>query len=267
MTLRLPPLPTLPLPAPAREPAREPPEPLRFGEFAITETRSFPPPSRPECWVYVTLNAEIALAAQACEGLRRLLSSTRVRVSVDGQWIWWALRRKYPRRPLAKLSGSDLIYELAAHCAAGQRRLLLLGASEASNAAAVNVLQQRWPGLQVAGLAMPAFEPGTASERASLALSLQAIRAHAADYVVLALGPAKQYRFAWALAGELDGLTSGLLCFGGAIDMVSGSVRRAPKAWQDRGLESIYRVLQQPSRARRWLGTLRILPRLALGRF
>ncbi len=267
MTTRLPHLPGLPAASLGHDAPRQAGEPMRFGHFPITETRSFPPPSQPECWVYVTLNAEIALTLQRCPGLQQLTQSPRARVSVDGQWIWWALRRKYPGRPLAKLSGSELIYDIAAHCAHEQRRLFLLGASAPSNARAVQALRERWPRLAVAGFAMPAFEPGEDSELETRARSLQAIRAFEPDYVVLALGPGKQYRFAWTLAGELDGMVSGLLCFGGAIDMVSGTVRRAPKAWQEHGLESVYRVLQQPSRARRWLGTLRILPRLALGRF
>ncbi len=244
---------------------REAAEPMRFGPFPITETRSFPPPPQAECWVYVTLNAEVALQVQVDAGLQTLLRSPRARVSVDGQWIWWALQRKYGPRTVAKLSGSDLIHTLAAHCAREGRRLFLLGASPTSNAGAVHKLQQQWPQLSVAGYAMPHFAPG--QEHLSRENSLAAVRAFAPDYVVLALGPAKQFGFAWALVPELDGLVSGLLCFGGSVDMVSGAVKRAPLAWQQSGLESIYRVLQQPSRLWRWFGTLRILPRLARGRF
>lgn len=240
---------------------------MRFGPFPITETQSFPPPAQAQCWVYVTLNAEVALTLPQNPALQALLHSARARVSVDGQWIWWALRRKYAGRALAKLSGSDLIHALAAHCAGEGRRLFLLGASASANAQAVQSLRQQWPGLAVDGLAMPHFQTGQASEREAQTQALAALQAHRPDYVVLGLGPAKQHRFAWQLAGELDGLAAGVLCFGGAIDMASGQVARAPRAWQQVGLEGLYRVLQQPSRIWRLFGVLRILPLLALGRF
>lgn len=240
---------------------------MHFGPFPITETASFPPAAQSQCWVYVTLNAEIALMPPDNPPLQALLQSPRARISVDGQWIWWALRRKYGGRPLRKLSGSDLIHQLAALCAGQQRRLFLLGASPRANALAVQRLRQDWPGLEVGGYAMAHYAPGGEQERDALARSLAAVRAFRADYVVLALGPDKQYGFAWNMAREVDGQVCGLLCFGGAVEMASGLVRRAPLHWQQLGLESIYRVLQQPARARRWFGFLRILPRLALGRY
>ncbi|CAD5371285.1 putative UDP-N-acetyl-D-mannosaminuronic acid transferase [Rubrivivax sp. A210] len=240
---------------------------MHFGEFAITETQSFPPPSRAQCWAYVTLNAEISLSLPHSPGLQSLLHSPRVRVSVDGQWLWWALRRKYPTRPLEKLSGSDLIHRIAAHCAQKGQRLLLLGSTPQANARAVQVLRQRWPALEVAGYAPPHYEIGEASEARMKASSLAAIRDFGAHYVVLGLGATKEHRFAWQAAPELDGVTHGLLCFGGAIDLASGVVRRAPIGWQRLGLEGIYRVLQQPARAARFVRVLRVLPALALGSF
>jgi N-acetylglucosaminyldiphosphoundecaprenol N-acetyl-beta-D-mannosaminyltransferase len=244
-------------------------QPLRFGSFVITETAEFPPPRLPECWVYITLNAEIALSLRSNPELRTLTASQRVRISVDGQWILWALRRKYPEHTVRKLSGSDLIYTLAAHCSQQGKRLFLLGASAASNAGAVQALRSRWPGLQVAGYSMRPFAAGQASEAEALADSLRAIRAAGADYVVMGLDPTKLYSFAALLARELDGDTSGVLCFGGAIDMASGRVRRAPRWCQTCGLESIYRVLREPSptRLRRWLKMTLILPLLASGRY
>jgi exopolysaccharide biosynthesis WecB/TagA/CpsF family protein len=239
-------------------------EPMRFGAFTITETLNFPPPRETVCWAYVTLNAEIALSLPEQPALQGLLKTSRARVSVDGQWIWWALRRKYPEHPLLKLSGSDLIHRIAAHCAQRGQRLMLLGSSACANEQALQSLRSRWPGLEIAGYAPPHYRVGEHSEGEMMALSLAAIRAQAPQYVVLGLGAAKEHRFAALAAPELDGLVYGLLCFGGAIDMASGQVRRAPAAWQRLGLEGVYRVLQQPARAGRFLRVLRVLPRLAL---
>lgn len=253
--------------APPRDALPEACAPVRFGDFPITETRAFPPPAGAACWVYLTLNAEIALSLPGNPALRRLIASPRARVSVDGQWVWWALRRKYGERAPSKLSGSDLIHVLAAHAARTGERLLLLGTTPHANAAAVQALRRRAPGLEVAGYAPPHC-PGEASAGATLvADAWQAIEAYRPQHVVLGLGAAKEQRLAEALMPRLDGIVHGLYCFGGAIDFAGGSVRRAPRWMQCSGLEGLYRVLQQPSRFSRALRILRLLPLLATGRY
>jgi exopolysaccharide biosynthesis WecB/TagA/CpsF family protein len=237
---------------------------MRFGQFPITETLSFPPPAMLQCWAYVTLNAEIALSLPSSPALQHLLKSPRLRVSVDGQWLWWGLRRKYPDQALAKLSGSDLIHDIAARCSRNGQRLLLLGSSARTNAGAVHKLRQRWPELDVAGFSPGHYELDTPGEAYVHAEALAAIRAFCPHFVVLGLGATKEHQLAWKLAAQLDGLVTGLLCFGGAIDLISGEVKRAPRAWQQMGLEGIYRVFQQPARLVRFLKVLRVLPVLAM---
>lgn len=240
---------------------------MTFLGVPVTETADFPPPEGPHCWVYLTLNAEIALSAPTNPRLHQLVQQQRARVSVDGQWIWWGLRRKYARRAVSKLSGSDLIYRLSAWCRASGDTVLLLGSSLQNNTAAVQALRRRYPGLKVVGHAPEHFDVDSAQEQAVLERALQAIRLSRAHYVVLGLGPEKEQRLALQLAPRLDGQVHGLLCFGGAIDMASGRVRRAPLWVQCIGLEGLYRVWQQPARFNRLLRVLRILPVLASGRY
>lgn len=244
-----------------------PAERMRFGVFTITETASFPPPAAAHCWVYVPLNAEVALSWSGNRALRALSGSARVRFSIDSQWLWWALRRKYPQQALAKLSGSDLIYDVASHCRRQGLRLLLLGTTPALNAAAVHAMQRAQPGLAVAGYAPPQRALDLAGRQALLADAMSAIAAYRPDYVVLGLGVAKEHLLAQAIAPQIDGRVRGLLCFGGAIDMASGRVRRAPRWCQRAGLEGLWRVAQQPQRLWRLLKVLRILPQLARGAY
>jgi N-acetylglucosaminyldiphosphoundecaprenol N-acetyl-beta-D-mannosaminyltransferase len=241
---------------------------LWFGTVPITETASFPPAATSQCWVYITLNAEIALSLPQNPTLQRLVQLPRVRVSVDGQWLWWALRRKYPLQPLVKLSGSDLIYRLAEHCAAEGRRLLLLGSLARVNAEAVTRLRERYPTLAVAGFSPPVYDLHDEASRASAeAAALAAVAAFRADYVVVGLGGEKEQRLSVELASRLDRSVTGILCFGGAIDMVSGCVSRAPRWMQICGIEGLYRVWQQPDRLPRLIRVFRILPRLAARRY
>lgn len=240
---------------------------MRFGAFPITETLHFPPPATPQCWVYVTLNAEIALSLPESAALRHLVESPRARFSVDGQWLWWALRRKYPAETLHKLSGSDLIHRLALHCAQHGQRLLLLGSSPEANAMAVRRLGEEAPGLIVSGLAPGRHAIDADGEVRLQRETLDAIHRFRPDFVVFGLGAAKEHRLAWQIAAQLDGCVRGLLCFGGAIDMAGGAVRRAPLHWQQCGLEGLYRVWQQPARWPRLLRVLRVLPLLARGAY
>jgi len=241
--------------------------PMRFGVFPVTETHSFPPVSADSCWIYVTLNAEIALSLPDNPGLASLVGSSRLRLSVDGQWLWWALRRKYPSQSLVKLSGSDLIYQIARHCAAHGQRLLLLGSRPAINAKAVEALASHAPGLDVVGAEMPFYADRDDMLAHAHDVALGIVRSCRPDYVVLGLGAHKEHRLAQVVAHRLDGSVKGLLCFGGAIDIAGGAYRRAPKALQRAGLEGLFRVAQDPARALRLLRVLRVLPRLAAGRY
>lgn len=256
-------------PAALARPDPEAPAPrgLRFGEVPITETGAFPPPAAPHCWVYVTLNAEIALSLPHSAWLRRLVQEPRARVSIDGQWLWWALRRKYPQQPLAKLAGSDLIHRLAGHALREGLRLLLVGTTPEVNGQAVMRLRQQWPGLEVAGYAPAQYAIGTQDETRAAAETLAAIEAWRADCVVLGLGAAKEHRLAERIAPLLDGRVQGLCCFGGAIDMASGRLRRAPVWMQRCGLEALFRLCQRPSRWRRCLSATRILLTIAAARY
>jgi N-acetylglucosaminyldiphosphoundecaprenol N-acetyl-beta-D-mannosaminyltransferase len=85
--------------------------------------------------------------------------------------------------------------------------------------------------------------------------------------VVLGLGAEKEQRLSIELASRLDRSVTGILCFGGAIDMVSGCVSRAPRWMQICGIEGLYRVWQQPDRLPRLIRVFRILPRLAARRY
>jgi N-acetylglucosaminyldiphosphoundecaprenol N-acetyl-beta-D-mannosaminyltransferase len=82
---------------------------------------------------------------------------------------------------------------------------------------------------------------------------------------VLGLGASKEHRMAERIAPLLDGQVRGVCCFGGAIDMAGGLVRRAPKWLQRVGLEGPYRVWQQPARLMRFVRVLRLLPLLVRG--
>lgn len=75
------------------------------------------------------------------------------------------------------------------------------------------------------------------------------IRASGAKFVTVAMGSPKQELLMRDCRKVYpDALYMGV---GGTYDVFTGHVKRAPKAWQDMGLEWLYRLLSQPTRWRR----------------
>ncbi len=244
-------------------------EVVEFAGVRITESATFPPaPISGRCYFYVTLNAEISLLRESSDDLQQMLQLPQTRVSVDGQWILWALRRKYPSVRLEKLSGSDLIYRLADHCNNSASKLLLLGGAQGSNANAVRRLLERFPYAVIAGYSPPLWEPGQPIEEEVRRQIRERISSFKPQYIICGLGAPKEQAWAWPERDWLDKQgVNGTFFFGGAIDFVSGSVRRAPVLWQRVGLEGLYRVIQQPKRFMRLIKVLRVLPLIATGRY
>ena len=83
------------------------------------------------------------------------------------------------------------------------------------------------------------------------------IHASGAQIVTVAMGSPKQEIFMRdCRKTHPDALYMGV---GGTYDVFTGHVKRAPKIWQNLGLEWLYRLLSQPSRITRQLRLLRYL--------
>jgi N-acetylglucosaminyldiphosphoundecaprenol N-acetyl-beta-D-mannosaminyltransferase len=201
-----------------------------------------------------TLNAELILLARRNPDFRDFLRHNII--TVDGQWTLWATRWKRGDG-VAKQSGYDLLQAAATACARDGRRLFVLGASTEANARAVERLAAEH-GCRTAGFSPPhAPFPFSQSVDALIRAELSAARP---DVLVVGFGAPKQEFWAHANAAWLSRLgVSYVLFLGGAIDMVAGRFRRAPRLLRHLGLESLYRLAQSPQRFRRELRKLAFL--------
>ena len=94
----------------------------------------------------------------------------------------------------------------------------------------------------------------TAEQRDAL---FERIRDSGAKIVTVAMGSPKQEIFMRDCRKiHPDALYMGV---GGTYDVFTGHVKRAPKVWQNMGLEWLYRLLSQPTRFRRQLKLLKFL--------
>lgn len=202
------------------------------------------------CKQVVTVNPEFVMAAQHDAVFRQCINQAAL-VAADGMGVVWATR--YLRTPAPeRVTGTDLVAELARRCALKGYRLYLLGAAPGVAELAGERLLQQAPGLQIAGVY--AGSPAAEEEDAII----ERIQSAQTDVLCVAYGaPAQELWIRRNLSRLPVAVAMGV---GGAFDFLSGRQRRAPLLMQHMGLEWCYRLYREPWRWRRMLA----LPRFAL---
>lgn len=199
----------------------------------------------------VTPNPEIIMAARGDLRLRAVLNGAEVAVA-DGVGVVWAARRL--GRPLPeRVAGYDLLRRLLEVSSRAPYRVFFLGGRPGVAEAAAGRAQDAWPGLPVVGAYHGYFGP---AEELDVVVRIR--EAHP-DLVFVGLGMGRQEQWMGRNRSRFE--KSVLMAVGGGLDVLAGTVRRAPEAWQRLGLEWLYRLLRQPGRWRRQAATL---PRFAL---
>ena len=211
---------------------------------------------------HVAINAAKLVAMQRDLELREIVAACDL-VSADGQAVVWASRLLGDPLP-ARVAGIDLMHELLGLSERKGYKVFVLGAKKDVLEQAVANAGEMYPGLQLAGARDGYFDDDEAATVAD------EIRAAAPDILFVAMpSPKKEY---WlARYGKLIGVPF-VMGVGGAVDVLAGQTRRAPRWLQRAGLEWLYRLLQEPRRmvGRYLIGNLRfcmlVLRHLVLGR-
>lgn len=184
----------------------------------------------------VTPNPEIVNMARADEAYRDLINGASL-VLPDGIGIIYAA--KILGKPIhERVPGIDFASALMERLARDERRLFLLGAKPGVAEKAAVRLGEQYKGLVICGT-----QDGYFKDAAAVADQIAKTQA---DVAFVCLGAPKQERFMIEF-GKRSG-TKLMLGLGGALDVFSGEVQRAPQAFQKVGMEWFYRLLCQPSR-------------------
>ncbi len=104
------------------------------------------------------------------------------------------------------------------------------------------VLNKKYPNLQIAGMYSPPFRPLTEEEDKKI---IEMINEAAPDILWVGLGAPKQERWMRDHQGKVKGLMFGV---GAGFDYHAGKLKRAPKWMQKMSLEWLARLLQDPKR-------------------
>lgn len=188
-----------------------------------------------------TANVDFLKNAIQNEKLRDILCSCDM-VVPDGMPVVWMSR--LIGTPLKeRVSGIDLVERLADVSSRRGYGIFLLGASEVSSQRAAKVLKQRYPELRIVGRYSPPPGPIEKMDHEEI---LRRIEEAEPEILLVAFGNPKQEQW---LARHRDRLRVPVcIGVGGSLDMLAGTMHRAPRWMQRAGLEWLHRTVQEPKR-------------------
>tara|TARA_B100002049_G_scaffold91163_2_gene67188 strand:- start:4782 stop:5510 length:729 start_codon:yes stop_codon:yes gene_type:complete len=135
-------------------------------------------------------------------------------------------------------------------------KTFIIGAKESVHNEAINIIKNRYPNLRLVG-----HMHGYNSEEDII----NAVHNDSPELILIAMGSPKQEIFAKKL---IDSTQSGIaIGCGGALDIISGRLNRAPEFFINNNLEWLYRLVQEPWRWKRQLFLPVFLLKLLFQRF
>ena len=203
----------------------------------------------PKQGTLVAINAEKMLTREDDAEVKTLINAAEFKYA-DGISVVRSINKKYPKANVSRVAGADLWEALMARAGAEGTPVFLIGGKPDVLAETTEKLRKQW-NVNLVGTQDGYF---TAQERQAL---FERIRDSGAKIVTVAMGSPKQEILMRDCRKVYpDALYMGV---GGTYDVFTGHVKRAPKVWQNLGLEWLYRLLSQPSRIKRQLRLLRYL--------
>ena len=143
---------------------------------------------------------------------------------------------------MKRTTGPSLMGEIFKISASKGYRHYFYGSTDETLEKLLNVLNDTYPGIQIAGMYSPPFRPMTDDEDRAI---VDRINETMPDIIWVGLGAPKQEKWMAAHQGKVNGLMVGV---GAGFDYHAGNIRRAPKWMQKNNLEWVYRLLQDPKR-------------------
>lgn len=185
-----------------------------------------------------TVNVAILMMMRDDPRLAEFIRASKM-VVADGQPLIWTSR--YIKQPLPeRVTGVDLVFDLAALAEQNQWGVYLLGATQEVVSSVAGRLQRSNPNLTISGYSDGYFDAEGAGQRA------EQIRASGAKILIVAMGVPRQEYFIqehWENFG-----VNFAIGVGGSFDVIAGITKRAPLWMQKAGLEWLYRTCQEPRR-------------------
>jgi N-acetylglucosaminyldiphosphoundecaprenol N-acetyl-beta-D-mannosaminyltransferase len=161
----------------------------------------------------------------------------------DGMPVVWAANM-LGANLTDRVYGPELMLRYNDHCAERGHRIWLYGGRDQGSLVQLALnLRRRHPDINIVGGYSPPFRPMTDEEEDSLVDQINDARP---DVLWVGIGVPKQEKW---MARMRDRLDVPVMCaVGAAFDFHAGRISQAPSWMQQRGLEWIYRIAQEPRR-------------------
>ena len=188
-----------------------------------------------------TANLDFARNSLKNDYLQRIICECSM-VLPDGAPMLWA-STLFDAPLKERVTGVDLIPQLARLSAEKGYGIFLLGSNEEDSLTASEVLRKRYPGVRIVGRYCPPVAPLHAMDNEDI---LRRIAAADPQILLVAFGNPKQEIWIHRHRDRLKVPVA--IGIGGALNMIAGSLKRAPKWVQAVHLEWAFRMAQEPRR-------------------
>lgn len=187
----------------------------------------------------VAINPEKVIKAKENPALKKLLNEAEFQIP-DGIGI--ILASKIQKGQITeRVTGVDMMMRLCEESAKRQKPIFLYGGKPGIADKAAEKLSQLYPNIQIAGT-QDGYEKDNEKVK-------QKINEAKPDILFVAMGSPKQENWINANRDQLHPtIYQGV---GGSFDVLAGTVKRAPEAFQKVGMEWFYRLMKEPKRIKR----------------
>lgn len=193
-------------------------------------------------------NVHMFIEAYQNKNFQQIINDSEF-VAPDGQPLIWALNWLYGIRQ-ERISGMDLLPALISKMSVAGVYAYFYGGTEIMMKNTKNYLTNQYPDLKIAGFHSPPFGEQNGMLDAGI---IESINSSSPLIVFVILGCPKQEKWMDSMKNKINAVMIGI---GGALPVMIGMQKRAPKWMQNYGLEWLFRLSQEPCRLfRRYLYT------------
>ena len=150
--------------------------------------------------------------------------------------------KKRGKNSTGRVTGPDFLEEVLKSTENTEMKHYFYGTTQENLDSFISVVKQKYPNLKIVGVEPSVFRPLSTQEEDEL---LERINGSESDFVWVALGAPRQEIFCNKLSGRSNAVW---VAVGGALNVISGVIPRAPQWMQDHGLEWFYRFVKEPKR-------------------